>query len=618
MELHFSGELQELEAGLELLAPELGLVFGGGLQIQVCRTAPGLLIKRSKDVAEISYEKPVHFFRGLSLLLQNIDREEFFLQEKPFFKTCGAMFDVSRNAVAKPETVQFFLRKMALMGLDMLMLYTEDTFAVPDEPYFGYLRGRYSTDELKALDDYAAKLGIEVVPCIQTLGHLEQILKWPEYNYLRDTEEILLLESEPTYEFLEKVITTACAPFRTKRIHIGMDEAHKLGLGRYLDLNGYKDRYQLMMEHLRRVLDLAEKLGLEPMMWGDMFFRLGSETADYYDLESRLPPGVKIPENVQLIYWDYYHSQTEFYRDFIRRHRAMGKEPIFAGGIWTWTGHITNYRFTFETTNAALAACKEEGVSEVFATMWNDDGAENNYYTALLGLQLYAEHSWQEQVELEDLKKRFEFCTGACFEQFMDLGLFEQLPGVHLTGSENPTKYLLWQDPLLGLFECHIENIPVAEHYGSLANLYHEYNCKKPDWQHIFGVAEALAAVLALKADLGLRLLNYYKAGDTKKLAQIVSEEIPLLVERVDTLRKLHMKQWLYAYKPFGWEVIDQRYGGLLARLRSTRERLEQYLSGQVASLPELEETRLVYRSNTEQLLLEEIRHRKIISACNC
>jgi hexosaminidase len=170
---------------------------------------------------------------------------------------------------------------------------------------------------------------------------------------------------------------------------------------------------------------------------------------------------------------------------------------------------------------------------------------------------------------------------------------------------------------LVGLFERHIDHLPVAQHYGSLANLYHEYNSKRPDWQQIFGVTEALAAVLALKADLGLRLLKYYQAKDSKKLAQIAAEELPLLVERVETLRQRHMKQWLYAYKPFGWEVIDQRYGGLIARLHSTGERLEEYLSGQVASLPELEETRLVYRSTSEQLLLEEIRHHKIISACN-
>lgn len=62
------------------------------------------------------------------------------------------------------------------------------------------------------------------MPCIQTLGHMGQVLQWQQYAYLRDNTEVLLAESETTYEFIEKMIQTASRPFRSKRIHIGMDE----------------------------------------------------------------------------------------------------------------------------------------------------------------------------------------------------------------------------------------------------------------------------------------------------------------------------------------------------------------------------------------------------------
>ena len=62
------------------------------------------------------------------------------------------------------------LRRMALMGLDMLMLYAEDSYVVPERPYFGYMRGRYSADETREIDRYAQMLGIELIPCMQTLG----------------------------------------------------------------------------------------------------------------------------------------------------------------------------------------------------------------------------------------------------------------------------------------------------------------------------------------------------------------------------------------------------------------------------------------------------------------
>lgn len=48
-----------------------------------------------------------------------------------------------------------------------------------DEPYFGAYRGRYSAAEIREMDDYAQKFGVELVPCIQTLAHLHNALKWP-------------------------------------------------------------------------------------------------------------------------------------------------------------------------------------------------------------------------------------------------------------------------------------------------------------------------------------------------------------------------------------------------------------------------------------------------------
>lgn len=49
------------------------------------------------------------------------------------------------------------------------------------------------------------------MPCIQTLGHLGQMLQWPKFGTLRDTAEVLLAESAETYAFIEKVKFCHCA-----------------------------------------------------------------------------------------------------------------------------------------------------------------------------------------------------------------------------------------------------------------------------------------------------------------------------------------------------------------------------------------------------------------------
>ena len=67
------------------------------------------------------------------------------------------------------------------MGYNTLELYTEDTFEVEGEPYFGYLRGRYSSEEIKEIDKYARAHGIELIPCIQTLAHFSNSVKLPRF-----------------------------------------------------------------------------------------------------------------------------------------------------------------------------------------------------------------------------------------------------------------------------------------------------------------------------------------------------------------------------------------------------------------------------------------------------
>ncbi|MGZ4162166.1 MAG: beta-N-acetylhexosaminidase, partial [Neobacillus sp.] len=195
MKIHFYGDLTFLEQGIEIICEELGIERSGeGFPILVKQMAGPLKVSCRQNSGEISFQEKIHFFRALGLWLQEFkERDEFQLSEKPHFKTNGVMVDVSRNAVMTVEGIQTLLRKMALMGLNLVMMYTEDTFTVEKYPYFGYMRGRYSEMELRACDDYANLFGIEMVPCIQTLGHLTEALKWNYAAKMKDTSDILLV-----------------------------------------------------------------------------------------------------------------------------------------------------------------------------------------------------------------------------------------------------------------------------------------------------------------------------------------------------------------------------------------------------------------------------------------
>lgn len=597
MQINIMGEPKILQ-GLNLLSEELDLeLHEKGYPITVTQRVGPILIVNKGGKGEIFYQETIHFYRAIGLWLENYKKNrEFELTEEPQFQTSGVMLDVSRNGVLKIEEVKGLLRKMAIMGLNVVMLYTEDTYEVPDYPYFGYMRGRYSEAELKVCDEYADIFGIEMIPCIQTLAHLAMALKWGYASEIRDTADILLAGDPKTYHFIESMIKAASSPFKSNRIHIGMDEAHQLGLGRYLDLNGYENRFEIMNQHLDKVVSIAERHGLKPMIWSDMYFRLGSKHGEYYDENVHIPKEAidSIPENVQLVYWDYYHENEDFYLSFIQKHKDLGSDTVFAGGAWTWNGISPNYGRAFKTTEAALTACKKEGLQEVFTTLWGDNGAETPLTTALPVMQLFAEHTYSETVEKERLAERFHFCTGNRLDDFLLLNRLDETPGVMEDNlrSSNASKFLLWQDVLIGLFDENIRGLDMNLHYKQLVRELKAAKERNPRASLLFDFYEKLANVLSVKSEMGIRIKDAYDHQDKETTSSLL-REMQALIKEVGALHHKHREVWFSLNKPFGWEVIELRYGGLAARLNTAHFRIQQWIEGEIDRVEELEEKRL-------------------------
>ncbi|OCT15838.1 glycoside hydrolase [Paenibacillus pectinilyticus] len=603
MNVHFEGDLTSLLPGIQLLSKELGLSeAAGGLVIHVEPSSDGLEVSLEEGHAYIRYEKKHQFYRGLGLLVQHgRSGTPFHIREKQQFDTIGPMFDLSRNAVLTLDSFKFMLNKMALMGLNTVMLYLEDTYEISGEPYFGYMRGRYSQAELKEIDDYADQFGIEAFPSIQTLAHLEEFLKWEPVKHYKDTKGALLVGEEKTDRLVEHMIDAISAPFRSRKIHIGMDEAEELGRGKYLDKNGYVSRFDIMTDHLDRVLKVVRSRGLKPMMWSDMFLKLASNGGDeYYDAQTQIPEEMasRIPKDVDMVYWDYVHTEREDYENLIAKHRPLGCNLVFAGAVWVFNTFGVNYGLSLNATDTALQVCKKEGIREVYATMWGDDGMESNPFIALLGLQLYAEHAYSvDKPDWAQVAERVKFCTGIEADAYLQLKYLDETPGSEPDNRKqsNPSKFLLYQDVLLGMFDKQIEGLAMSAHYAQLEKDIASRRVGSAELDYLFDVPEKLCRVLKMKSEIGIELKRAYDAQDKDALRRIAADVLPAISDAVRELRAAHRTQWLRMYKPFGWEVIDIRYGGVVSRLDTASVRLLDYADGRIMRIEELEQERLLY-----------------------
>ena len=510
------------------------------------------------------------------------------LTQRRHIASCGMMLDMSRGGVMTVEAVKRMIDAQAALGLNLMMLYTEDTYPVAGYPYLGYLRGRYTEAELRELDDYAASSGVELVPCIQTLAHLEQFLQWSESTPLKDNDTCLLVDEPKVYDFIRAELESVSRIFRSRRIHIGMDEAHGIGLGKYYALHGPTDRFALLTRHLNRVVDMCQSLGLKPIMWSDMFYRLGSAKNDYYDPDARVPESAvaNIPQ-VALCYWDYYHQDESFYTGMLEGHRRMGKEVVFAGGLWTWSGFLPQVKRTEATSFPALRACLKAGVNTVLATLWGDDGCETDYRLTLNQLPIYAEHCWLgDACTPEECHRQGERLTG------LPQGVYEAMGAFYPNAEDlRPGKMLVYADPLYPLLEGLWDLTGYAESLDKAAAVL----AGRPEDPRC--VYAGLLLTIARKKLAWISALRpAYVRGDRAEVSRMAREELPALRALYERLLTVWRDQWEEARKRNGWETPCARLGAVMARLDDVQHALLRWAEGQTDRVDELEEQPLPAR----------------------
>lgn len=511
---------------------------------------------------------------------------------KRYFDTFGAMVDMSRNAVMNLKRLKELMSLLREMGYNSIMLYTEDTYEVDGEPYFGYMRGRYSKAEMKEIDAYGKQIGMEVIPCIQTLAHLNATLRWGQIPV--DCNDILLTDDDRTYELIDRMFATLSECYSSRKIHVGMDEAHMLGRGKHLDRFGYETVPAIMKRHLAKVCEIGKKYGYEIMLWSDMFFRSWNG-GKYYIPECRMPEEIvkAVPGNVTPVLWDYSSRKESFYGGMIENHKQLSERTCFAGGAWCWEGVIPYNRYTIKGMTEAIRACKNHGVRSFFVTMWGDDGAECSRFSVLPSLFWLAEQA-KGNTDPDAIRKKFRAKYGIGFDEFLQIDDPNRIEPDAETKVRNPSKYMLYADCFNDFLDYTVKP-GVGEIYARYAENLHETAKKSRRFGYLFDTAAKLCDALTVKYELGLKTRRAYENGEKEVLRSLAENDYTAAMKRIGSYAKALEKQWMRDNKPQGFDVHDLRFGGLLRRLNVCKRRILDFVNGKTDRIPELEEKLLPY-----------------------
>uniref|UniRef100_W5N1I5 beta-N-acetylhexosaminidase n=1 Tax=Lepisosteus oculatus TaxID=7918 RepID=W5N1I5_LEPOC len=165
------------------------------------------------------------------------------------------------------------------LGADGLLVEYEDMF-----PYGGILevlraKHAYSPDEIKQIQHLAKSSGLEVIPLIQTFGHMEFVLKHRQFSDLREVSfypSAINPHRQQSLELLQAITDQVMALHpEAQCLHLGADEVHLLGQGeesqQWLSLHG-NNVDGLYLSHMKNVAEqvLSAHPHLTLIMWDDM------------------------------------------------------------------------------------------------------------------------------------------------------------------------------------------------------------------------------------------------------------------------------------------------------------------------------------------------------------
>jgi hypothetical protein len=191
-----------------------------------------------------------------------------------------------------------WLEWFAACGFTGIVWEYEDRLAWESWP--DTFRPGYSNAQWRRIWERCRELDLEIIPLIQTHGHLEWLLKFDRYAAWRENgcwNEICPRNPEAVNAIQAWLGEVRKLHPDSRYIHIGGDETWNLAscptcgevAGSVAD-----GKLDLYLNHLRTMAETVLRLGARPVVWGDMFWREGKP-----ELAARLPP-----ETI-LIDWQY-------------------------------------------------------------------------------------------------------------------------------------------------------------------------------------------------------------------------------------------------------------------------------------------------------------------------
>ncbi len=313
--------------------------------------------------------------------------------DSPDLPIRGFMLDISRCKIPTQNEFRQLIRALARLRVNQFQLYIEHSFAFPGHEEVWQEASPLTPAEIEQLDRECLSLGIELVPNLNTFGHMERWLRHPKYQSMAECPEGwihpltqqfkpipgTLKPDDESLKFIGDLLDKYLPHFRSHEVNIGGDEPWELGQGFSKGAVEKKGKHAVYLNHLKKICKLVEARGRTPQFWGDILLEdlnLASEA-----------PVLAMP-----VIWGYDAGHP--FNQQAQRLNALGRSYLIAPGTSTWqsfTGRLDN---ALTNQVEAVSAAIKHQAQGVLITSWGDNGNHQPWPTQWLPLASGLAQAW--------------------------------------------------------------------------------------------------------------------------------------------------------------------------------------------------------------------------------
>ena len=318
----------------------------------------------------------------------------------PDIQKRGVMLDISRDRVPTLETLLTLVDKLASWKINEVQLYMEHTFAYQAHPTVWQKASPITSEELLTLHDYCHDRHIDLVPNLNTIGHMERWLKHAEYNALAEMpagfpshwhEDGRILPAstlnpldEGSLKLIKSLLDELLPHFTSRYLNIGGDEPWELGKGASKE-QWEKEPGRVYLEYLKSVYREATQRGRKAQFWADIIVKYPALVEE-------------LPKDAIAMIWGYEANEPN--EGDVELITSSELQTYMVPGTSTWNslaGRTTN---AMENLKNAARLANKYGSFGYLITDWGDNGHWQPLSASYLGFLYGACVSWSYEHNL--------------------------------------------------------------------------------------------------------------------------------------------------------------------------------------------------------------------------